>query len=116
MMTSFVFANPGNGGHRDKVKKTVKTLKAKIKEEQKVDSFKVVAEESSEDPAGRKFCSITVNYYYQGHYVGQHTYTGYTCPILGESTCREWRANSLEVIQDWVHDNETIYPYHDITC
>ena len=115
MLSSFMFANSSHYGENSNEKIT-KTFKSMVKDEPRVDSFKVVSEESGEDSTGRKYCKITINYYYQGQYVGQQTYTGYTCPIFGESTCREWRENSLGLIQDWVHNNETMFPYHDITC
>ncbi|WP_148045403.1 hypothetical protein [Chryseobacterium cucumeris] len=120
MTSSFIFANhldnDRGGNKRKKAIKTAKIVKNNSKKEEKVDSFKIVSETSGEE-AGRQFCRITVNYYFQGQFVSQQTYTGYTCPIFGEFNCRQWRENTMETINYWIDHYGTGVPAGtDMTC
>ncbi|WP_345992609.1 hypothetical protein AAEU33_10785 [Chryseobacterium sp. Chry.R1] len=109
MMSSFIYANTGYGKN-----KIENSGKKEIKKEPRVDSFKIVGENFDDV---NKECSITVNYYSLGQYVGQQTYSGNTAALCGVKTCGQWRDTMISAINSWVNTNEAMYPScNDCAC
>ncbi|MBK1897471.1 hypothetical protein [Chryseobacterium paridis] len=110
MLFSFAYAKTGVLDH-----KTIGVFSNNVNIKQpKVDSFKIIGESYDEV---NKRCSITVNYYNQGQYVGQQTYSGNTATLCGVTTCGQWRDNMMSAINSWVNANETMYPScNDCAC
>lgn len=121
IVSTSVYANLSDGGNKHNNEKVAESVKGKVKKEPKVDSFEVVADAeeisvSDKSVNALKACRITVNYYYEGHFVAQQTYTGNTCPLYGQTTCREWKADVMEMIWDHIRENETMMPTGGLTC
>lgn len=80
--------------------------------EEKVSSYQII----SEGNTSKGGCRMTVNYYYQGEYVGQQTYTGGSCRIAGIYTCADWKEVMLNYINEHIADEGTMLPGGDFTC
>ncbi|WP_143883350.1 hypothetical protein [Chryseobacterium binzhouense] len=116
-----VSARLNNDDNRYINEKLAANVKNKVTKEPIVDSFEVVedAEEangSNNSADAIKPCRITVNYYYEGHFVAQQTYTGNTCPLYGQTTCREWKADVMKMIWGHIREHETMMPTGGLTC
>jgi hypothetical protein len=114
MMSSIVYAKNDDGRKPKKISVVKKDLK---KAEERVDSFKIIEETSTEDANRFPTCKITVNYYYQGQFVLQQSYTGHPCPLFGSFNCKDWREDVLDTINFWIDHYGTSVPAGtDMSC